>query len=47
LNIPFFILRAISDTADMDASFSFDEFLENSAKQSADFLVKMLDKIKR
>ena len=47
LNIPFFILRAISDTADMDASFSFDEFLEKSAKQSADFLVKMLDKLKR
>jgi len=26
LDIPFFILRAISDAADMDASFSFDEF---------------------
>ncbi len=27
LEVPFFILRAISDAADMDASFSFDEFL--------------------
>ncbi len=45
LNVPFFILRAISDAADMDASFSFDEFLETSAKISADFVIKMIDKI--
>ncbi len=45
LNIPFFILRAISDAADMDASFSFDEFLETSAVESADFVMKMVDKI--
>ena len=45
LNIPFFILRAISDAADMDASFSFDEFLETSAVQSAEFIMKMVDKI--
>ncbi len=32
LNVPFFVLRAISDTADMDAGFSFDEFLVSSAK---------------
>ena len=32
LKVPFFILRAISDSADMDASFNFDEFLESSAK---------------
>ena len=41
LNVPCLILRAISDTADMDAGFNFDEFLETSAKNSADFLVKM------
>ena len=46
LNIPFFILRAISDSADMDASFNFDEFLESSAKISADFILSMVDEIK-
>ncbi|MDD5373154.1 MAG: 5'-methylthioadenosine/adenosylhomocysteine nucleosidase [Sulfurimonas sp.] len=45
LNIPFFILRAISDAADMDASFSFDEFLESSAKESAEFIMKMVQSI--
>ena len=45
LEVPFFILRAISDAADMDASFSFDEFLETSAKTSADFVITMVDKI--
>ena len=45
LGVPFFILRAISDAADMDASFSFDEFLETSAKISADFVISMVDKI--
>lgn len=43
--IPFFILRAISDAADMDASFDFDTFLESSAKISADFIMKMVEKI--
>ena len=45
LHVPFFILRAISDAADMDASFSFDEFLETSAVESAEFVMKMVDKI--
>jgi len=45
LNVPFFILRAISDTADTDASFSFDEFLESSALISAEFMMKLVDKI--
>ena len=47
LNVPFFILRAISDSADMDASFNFDEFLESSAKISADFVLSMVDAIER
>jgi len=47
LEIPFFILRAISDSADMDASFNFDEFLESSAKISADFILSMVDAIKK
>ncbi|MEO1954684.1 MAG: 5'-methylthioadenosine/adenosylhomocysteine nucleosidase [Campylobacterales bacterium] len=45
LNVPFFILRSISDAADMDASFSFDEFLQTSAIISAEFVIKMLDEI--
>ena len=45
LHVPFFILRAISDAADMDASFSFDEFLQTSALESAEFVMKMVDKL--
>ena len=45
LNVPFFILRAISDTADTDASFSFDEFMVSSAKISAEFVMRMVDKL--
>jgi len=45
LGVPFFILRAISDSADMDAGFDFDKFLEGSAKNSAEFLIKMLEEI--
>jgi len=45
LNVPFFILRAISDTADTDASFSFDEFMESSAIVSAEFVMKMVQSI--
>ena len=46
LNVPCLVLRAISDTADMDAGFNFEEFLEQSAKNSANFLMKVVDKIK-
>jgi len=45
MGVPFFILRAISDAADMDASFSFDEFLESSAIESANFIIKMVEHI--
>ena len=45
LDVPFFILRAISDSADMDASFNFDEFLESSAKISASFILSMVEEI--
>jgi len=46
LDVPFFVLRAISDSADMDAGFNFDAFLESSAKVSADFVVAMLDQMR-
>ncbi|WP_457746575.1 5'-methylthioadenosine/adenosylhomocysteine nucleosidase [Sulfurimonas sp.] len=45
LGVPFFILRSISDSADMDAGFNFEEFVESSAKISAEFLMKMVDKL--
>jgi adenosylhomocysteine/aminodeoxyfutalosine nucleosidase len=45
LNVPCLIIRAISDIANMDAGFNFDEFLETSAKKSANFLVKIIDKL--
>ncbi|ACZ11563.1 5'-methylthioadenosine/adenosylhomocysteine nucleosidase [Sulfurospirillum deleyianum] len=45
LKIPFCVLRAISDAADMDAGFSFDEFLVSSAKESAQFIIAMLDEL--
>ena len=43
----FFILRAISDTADMDAGFDFDEFLKSSAKNSADYLIKIVKELNK
>ena len=45
LDIPFFILRAISDSADDSADVDFDKFLENSAKISAKFILKMIEKL--
>lgn len=45
LNIPFFVLRAISDSADDSADVDFDSFLEKSAKVSADFIIDMVNKL--
>ena len=45
LGVPFFILRSISDSADMDAGFNFEAFVESSAKISAEFLMKMVDRL--
>ncbi|MDR2152151.1 MAG: 5'-methylthioadenosine/adenosylhomocysteine nucleosidase [Helicobacteraceae bacterium] len=42
---PFFVLRSISDAADMDAGFNFDEFLKSSAKISADLALDMVAKL--
>ncbi|WP_304381454.1 5'-methylthioadenosine/adenosylhomocysteine nucleosidase [uncultured Helicobacter sp.] len=43
--IPFCILRSISDSADGSADINFDEFLESSAKRSADFVLSMCEHI--
>ena len=45
LNIPFFVLRAISDSADDSADIDFDAFLEKSAKVSASFIINMVEKL--
>lgn len=45
LKVPFCILRSISDSADGSADISFDEFLESSAKRSANFVQMMCQKI--
>ena len=45
LNVPCFILRSISDTANEEANFDFDEFLKSSAKKSSDFLMKIVDRV--
>ena len=45
LNVPFFVLRAISDTANDDAGMDFDEFMVSSAKISANFILDMVEKI--
>ena len=47
LDVPCFVLRAISDTADMDAGFDFDEFLKTSAINSANYLIKILQKLQK
>ena len=47
LDVPFFILRAISDSADMDAGFDFDEFLKSSAVNSANYLIKIVQKLNK
>ena len=45
LNVPCFVLRAISDEAGKRAEFDFDEFVEKSARISADFILKMCEKL--
>jgi len=45
LDVPFFMLRSISDTAEEGAGVDFDEFLEESSRVSAKFLIAMLDEM--
>lgn len=44
-NIPFAIIRSISDVANQEASVSFDEFLPTAAKNSAQMIYKTLNQI--
>ncbi|MCK5853597.1 MAG: 5'-methylthioadenosine/adenosylhomocysteine nucleosidase [Sulfurovaceae bacterium] len=45
LNVPFFVLRAISDTANDDAGMDFDEFMVGSAIISANFILDMVESL--
>ncbi len=47
LNIPFFILRSISDSADGGADIDFDEFLKSSALNSANYLIQIINKLQK
>ena len=42
-NIPFCVIRSISDDASGDACISFDDFLLESASRSASFVLSMID----
>ncbi|WP_066025140.1 5'-methylthioadenosine/adenosylhomocysteine nucleosidase [Enterococcus mundtii] len=41
-NIPFLIVRAMSDTADHSATQSFDEFIEEAGKRSAEMVIEFV-----
>jgi adenosylhomocysteine/aminodeoxyfutalosine nucleosidase len=45
LNVPFFVLRAISDSANDEAGVDFDEFMVGSAVISANFILDMVEAI--
>ncbi|MBE3606186.1 5'-methylthioadenosine/adenosylhomocysteine nucleosidase [Campylobacter sp. RM13119] len=45
LDVPFFMMRAISDEASGDATCDFDEFLHTSAEVSADFVLDMVSQL--
>lgn len=42
LNIPFVIIRAISDNGDANASVSFDQFLQQAAGNSAQMVINLI-----
>jgi hypothetical protein len=45
-NTPFVVIRAMSDTADGDAGQSFDEFIVDAGKRSAQMLLSLHSPIK-
>ena len=44
-NVPFVVVRAVSDVADKTSHLSFDEFLPLAAKQSSEVVLSMLNKL--
>lgn len=45
-NIPFLVVRAMSDTADQQATQSFDEFIEEAGKRSAEMVINFVSILK-
>ena len=44
-NVPFVVIRAISDVADKESHISFDEFLPTAVKQSSKIVLAVLEKL--
>lgn len=44
--VPFVIIRSLSDIAGKDSNVSFDQFLETAAKNSAELILLMLEELK-
>ncbi|PMH39771.1 5'-methylthioadenosine/S-adenosylhomocysteine nucleosidase [Vibrio sp. 10N.286.49.B3] len=45
-NVPFVVVRAISDVADKESPMSFEEFLPLAAQSSSEMVLKMVDLLK-
>lgn len=45
-NVPFVIIRALSDIAGKESNISFDQFLDQAALHSTNFIVNMLQELK-
>ena len=45
-NVPFVIIRSLSDIAGKDASISFEQFLHKAAKHSAELILNMIKELK-
>ncbi|MGM7702110.1 5'-methylthioadenosine/S-adenosylhomocysteine nucleosidase [Pseudalkalibacillus sp. Hm43] len=46
-DVPFVVIRSLSDIAGKDAPMSFDQFLKVAAKNSADLILKMVKELKK
>ena len=44
-NIPFLIIRSISDTPNNNNAVMFDEFLEKASKKVAEVMIKLIEKL--
>lgn len=44
-NIPFLVIRSISDSPNGNNNITFDEFLDQSSKMASEFLIQLLNKI--
>ena len=46
-DVPFVIIRSLSDIAGKESNISFDQFLETAAKNSAELILLMLEELKK